>query len=123
MKKILLIDDNVHLREEIIDALNFEGFEVFSADGGPHGIEMARRLAPDLILCDIRMPEMDGFAVCEKLKSDPITALIPFVFLTAMAETDDARRGMDLGADDYVIKPISLEELLKTIYVKIRKSK
>lgn len=119
MKKILFIDDNDYLRDEIVDALKFEGFDLLNAGNGPDGIEMARTQIPHLILCDIRMSEMDGFEVCRKLKGDTVTASIPFIFLTAMAEADEIRKGMDLGADNYLIKPISLKDLLKAINLTI----
>lgn len=122
MKKILFIDDNDHLREEIIEALKFEGFDVLSAGNGPEGIEVAKSQLPHLILCDIRMPEMDGFEVYRRLRAEAITSSIPFIFLTAIAEADEVRKGMSLGADDYLVKPISLKDLIKSIQQKISKA-
>lgn len=123
MKKILLIDDNDDLREELIEALKLEGFDVLSAGNGMKGIEIARMFAPHLILCDIMMHGMDGFEVYSKLKEDNTTASVPFVFLTAMAEADEIRKGLDLGADEYLIKPIALKDLVETIYRKISETK
>jgi CheY-like chemotaxis protein/anti-sigma regulatory factor (Ser/Thr protein kinase) len=123
MKKILFIDDNVSLRELTLEALSLEGFDVFGAGDGKGGIAIAKEHSPDIILCDIMMPEIDGYEVYRQLKADPSTALIPFIFLTALAERDDVRKGMNLGADDYIIKPISLDELLATIYTRLNKSK
>ena len=122
MKKILFIDDNAALREETLDALQLEGFDVFSADCGLRGIEVAKEQIPDLILCDIMMPEIDGYEVYRQLKATPTTSLIPFIFLTALAEHTDLRKGMNLGADDYVFKPIQLTELLQTINTRLGKS-
>lgn len=115
MKKILFIDDNSSLLEEIADALQFEGIDVLCANGGKQGIELAKKHNPDLILCDIKMVEIDGTEVCRQLKRDPDTAMIPFIFLTALAEPEEIQKGLALGADDYLIKPVSLEDLLKAI--------
>lgn len=122
MKKILFIDDNADLREEILEALQFEGFDVLGASDGLEGIEVAKLEKPDLILCDIRMPEIDGFEVYKQIKSHTSTALIPFIFLTALAEQDEVRKGMEIGVDDYIVKPISLEDLLRVIYIRLQKS-
>lgn len=122
MKKILLIDDNTNLLEEISEALNFEGYDVFGASNGFEGIEIARKKKPDLILCDILMPEIDGFEVYKQLKDDASTSFIPFIFLTALAEQNEIRKGMELGVDDYIIKPILLKDLLNTIFTRLQKS-
>ena len=122
MKKILLIDDNTNLLEEILEALNFEGYDVFGASNGFEGIEIAKKNKPDLILCDILMPEIDGFEVYKQLKDDASTSLIPFIFLTALAEQNEIRRGMELGVDDYVVKPILLKDLLNVICIRLQKS-
>jgi len=122
MKKILYIDDNTNLLEEILEALKFEGFDVFGASGGSEGIEVAKREKPDLILCDIMMQGIDGFEVYKQLKQDSSTSLIPFIFLTALAEQNEIRKGMELGVDDYIIKPILLEELLNAIRIRLQKS-
>jgi K+-sensing histidine kinase KdpD len=122
MKKILYIDDNTNLLEEILEALNFEGFDVYGASGGFDGIEIAKREKPDLILCDIMMQEIDGFEVYKQLKEDTSTSLIPFIFLTALAEQNEIRKGMELGVDDYIVKPILLEDLLNAIRIRLQKS-
>ncbi|HZL09040.1 MAG TPA: response regulator [Prolixibacteraceae bacterium] len=122
MKKILFIDDNISLLEEILEALKFEGYHVLGASKGFEGIEIAKKEKPDLILCDILMPEMDGFEIYKKIKDNTSTSLIPFVFLTALAEPDEIRKGMELGADDYIIKPILLEDLLEVISIMLQKS-
>lgn len=122
MEKILFIDDNADLREEILEALKFEGFDVLGACDGLEGIEIAKTKKPNLILCDIRMPKLDGFEVYKQLQNDTSTALIPFVFLTALSEQDEIRKGMELGADDYIVKPILLEKLLKVIFLRLQKS-
>ena len=122
MKKILFIDDNTNLLEEILEALNFEGYDVFGASDGFDGIEIAKKKKPDLILCDILMPEIDGFEVYKQLKEDASTSLIPFIFLTALAEQNEIRKGMELGVDDYIIKPILLKDLLNAIGIRLQKS-
>lgn len=122
MKKILYIDDNASLREEILEALNFEGYDAFGAGNGLEGIKIAKKEKPDLILCDVRMPEMDGFEVYKQLKKDKSTTLIPFIFFTALAEQNEVRKGMELGVDDYLIKPISLNDLLNVIRIRLQKS-
>lgn len=122
MKKILFVDDNPSIREIFVEALRLEGFQVFEAEGGQEGIDIAKSQLPDLILCDIMMPEINGYQVYELLKADQRTAMIPFVFLTALSEVSDVRKGMILGVDDYVTKPISLDELLNTIYTRFDKS-
>jgi len=122
MKKILFIDDNTALREVTLEALQLEGFDALGAENGKQGILMAKEQIPDLILCDIMMPETDGYEVYKQLKSDSSTSLIPFIFLTALSERDDVRKGMNLGADDYVTKPIALSELLETIYTRLEKA-
>lgn len=121
-KKILLIEDDKALREAIVDALKLEGFVVLSAANGKQGIEITKKEIPDLILCDIMLPEMDGYQVYEQLKAEESSSLIPFIFLTALAERENVRKGMNLGADDYITKPILLNELSEAIYVRLGKS-
>jgi two-component system, sensor histidine kinase and response regulator len=122
MKKILFIDDNDELRKITLEALELEGFQVSGANCGRQGIEIAREQKPDLILCDIMMPEIDGFEVFQQLRSITATSSIPVVFLTALAERENIRKGMDLGVDDYLIKPFTLYELLNTISARLTKS-
>lgn len=121
MTKILVIEDEPGLREEIVDILGFEGYESFGAENGLMGVTMAREIKPDLIVSDVMMPQMDGYEVLLQLRSDPQTLMIPFLFLTAKAERADMRKGMVLGADDYLIKPFKHEELLEAIQSRLNK--
>ena len=115
MTKILVIDDEAGLLEEIVDWLTFEGYEVLSAPNGAEGIELAKAHLPDLVLCDIMMPYVDGFRVLLELRTNAPTALTPFIFLSALATRLDVRRGMNLGADDYITKPVARAELLDAV--------
>src|SRR2546428_118410 len=99
MTKILLIEDHEQMRDSLMLMLEMEGFEVLWADQGRRGVELARRHSPDVILCDIMMPVLDGYGVLHALRADPVTAIIPFIFLTAKGERLDLRAGMNLGAD------------------------
>lgn len=121
MTKILVIEDHKDLREDVVEMLELEGYESFGAENGVVGVEIAKRELPDLIVCDIMMPKMDGFEVLETLRAVPDTAVIPFIFLTAKTERLDMRQGMVLGADDYLMKPFDVEELLKSISTQLRK--
>lgn len=121
MAKVLVIEDEKSLREEIIDNLRFENFEVIGAIDGVHGVEMAKHTAPDLIICDVMMPKLDGYGVLTQLRSDPANAAIPFIFLTAKVEKQDFRQGMELGADDYLTKPFTQSELLAAIQTRLEK--
>ncbi|MEQ1747692.1 MAG: response regulator [Saprospiraceae bacterium] len=122
MKKILVIEDNSDVRENLVEILNLGGYEVTSAADGKVGVAKAQTESPDLILCDIMMPELDGYGVLHILSRQAKTADIPFVFLTAKAEKEDFRRGMTLGADDYVTKPFDNITLLQTIEARLAKS-
>lgn len=122
IKTILVIEDEPELLEALSEMLTFEGFRVISAADGMEGIEQARKNIPDLILCDIMMPGMDGFEVLQNLKNDLATALIPFIFLTALSEQNTIRSGMSLGADDYIVKPFLRRELLDAIRSRLDKS-
>lgn len=119
MTKILVIEDDLATRENTLDTLELEGFEVVGAKNGQIGVKMAREHLPDLILCDIQMPLLDGYGVLLMLRSDPQTATIPFIFLTGMSDRSDLRQGMDLGADDYVTKPFTSEELLTAVLARL----
>lgn len=114
-KKILVIEDNADMRENITEILELSDYEVVSASNGKEGIKIARNEKPDLIICDIMMPELDGYGVLSVLSKDVKTADIPFIFLTAKAEKQDVRRGMEMGADDYLTKPFSDIDLLNAI--------
>lgn len=122
MKKILVIEDNLEVRENLAEILELSGYEVATAENGKIGVQEARSVKPDLILCDVMMPELDGFGVLRILDQNPKTADIPFVFLTAKAEKDDFRKGMNLGADDYITKPFDDVELLDAIEMRLKKS-
>ncbi|MEN9226101.1 MAG: response regulator [Thermostichus sp. HHBFW_bins_43] len=121
MSKILVIEDEPRTRQIFLHCLQLEGFEVFEAENGRIGIEQARRQRPDLIICDIMMPELDGYGVLQVLQQDPQTARIPVIFLTAKVAKQDVRQGMVLGADDYLTKPCTVNEFLTTINARLRK--
>ena len=115
MSKILVIDDEESVRGNLAELLEAEGFDPISAENGRVGVQLAWQQLPDLIICDIMMPELDGYGVLDELRQAPATATIPFIFLTARAERADLRQGMNLGADDYLVKPFTRDELLKAI--------
>ena len=119
MKKILVIEDEAETRENLVLMLEMEGFKPFSAPNGRLGVATARRELPDVILCDVSMPEMDGYGVLENLRADSSTVSIPFIFLTAKGDKKDLRTGMNLGADDYLTKPASAEEVLSAINARL----
>ena len=115
MKKILLIEDEPQMRRNLLRMLQLEGFEVFGAADGEEGVAVAKKVNPDLILCDITMPGLDGHGVLTALRSERPTASTPFIFLTARGDRKDLRTGMNLGADDYLVKPVSITEILAAI--------
>jgi CRP/FNR family transcriptional regulator, polysaccharide utilization system transcription regulator len=121
MKKILIIEDNADVRENAGEILQLAGYEVVEAANGKEGVDQCRKAKPDLIICDIMMPELDGYGVLHILSKDPDTASIPFIFLSAKAERDDLRKGMTLGADDYLTKPFDDSELLNAIESRFRR--
>ncbi|KEY18964.1 response regulator [Kaistella antarctica] len=121
MKKILVIEDNQDVRDNTADILELEGFEVTTAENGKIGVELATELLPDVIICDIMMPVLDGYEVLEELNNHPETSSIPFIFLTAKTERTDLRKGMNLGADDYLTKPFTDQELLEAIESRLKK--
>ncbi|MGB5238992.1 MAG: response regulator [Flavobacteriaceae bacterium] len=122
MKKVLLIEDDNVLRENTAELLQLAQYEVHSAPEGRRGIELARQTHPDVIICDIMMPEMDGYQVLEALAENHDTQIIPFIFLSAKTERKDIRKGMELGADDYITKPFEESELLGAIESRIARS-
>ena len=115
MTRILVIEDEEALRVNLQTILEAENFQSMGAANGRIGVDLAREQLPDLILCDVMMPELDGYGVLAELRQDPITATIPFIFLTAKADKSDLRQGMNLGADDYLIKPFRVNELTARI--------
>lgn len=122
MKKILLIEDNADVRENTAEILALAGYDVKTAINGKVGVDLAQKEKPDLIICDIMMPELDGYGVLHILSKKDETANIPFIFLTAKTEKTDVRKGMNLGADDYLTKPFDDTDLLNAIEARIRKS-
>jgi len=122
MKKILVIEDEPEMRRNITTLLRYHEYEPIAAGNGREGVETARREKPDLILCDVMMPELDGHAVLQALQTDASLALIPFIFLTAKGEKDDLRSGMNLGADDYLTKPVANADLIRAIEARLRRS-
>lgn len=122
MKKILLVEDDTSLRENVTELLELSSYQVCSASNGRMAVEMAKKERPDLVLCDIMMPELDGYGVLEELSLDKNTRHIPFIFVSAKTEKQDVRRGMNLGADDYLTKPFEEEELLTAIQCRLEKA-
>jgi diguanylate cyclase (GGDEF)-like protein len=122
MTTILVIEDMDVLREEIAEILQYEGFQVLSAPDGRQGLALANQHLPDLILCDIAMRELDGYDTLRAIRANPATATIPFIFLTAKVSKADMRQGMDLGADDYLTKPFTVQELLAAIDTRLKKN-
>ncbi len=122
MKKILLIEDNKDVRENTLEILQLSGYDAVAAENGKSGVELAMQYNPDLILCDIMMPGLDGYGVLHILNQRPETASIPFIFLTAKSEKSDVRIGMNQGADDYITKPFEETDLLKTIQARLKRS-
>ena len=121
-KKILVVEDNYEVRDNLCEILTLSGYDVVSAENGVIGVKHAMSESPDLILCDVMMPELDGYGVLKILNSNPKLMDIPFMFLTAKAEKNDFRRGMSLGADDYITKPFDYVDLLEAIESRLKKS-
>lgn len=121
MKKILLIEDNLQVRENTSEILELAGYQVLTAENGMLGVELAVNSKPDLVICDIMMPVLDGYGTLHMLNKNPDTAALPFIFLTAKAERSDFRKGMEMGADDYVIKPFDDIELLNAVESRLRR--
>ena len=123
MKKtsVLIIEDNDHIRESTAELLGLADYEVFKAVDGKQGVDFATKLLPDIILCDITMPELDGYGVLHLLSKTPQTSAIPFIFITAKSERIDYRKGMEMGADDYLTKPFDDMELMTAIETRLNK--
>jgi DNA-binding NarL/FixJ family response regulator len=119
--RILVVEDERPMRRNLVTILKMERFDVFEAEDGGKGLAAAREHQPDLIFCDITMPGIDGHGVLRELRSDPTTAGIPLVFLTARGHSSDFRTGMNLGADDYLVKPVQVDELLRVIKTRLRR--
>jgi CRP-like cAMP-binding protein/DNA-binding NarL/FixJ family response regulator len=122
MPSVLVIEDNNDIRENTAEILELAGYKTFSAENGKRGVEVALKEKPDLIVCDIMMPELDGYGVLHLLKKNADTQNIPFIFLTAKIERADFRKGMEMGADDYITKPFEDIELLNAIEIRLKKS-
>jgi CheY-like chemotaxis protein len=122
MKRILLIEDDVVLRENTAELLELSEYHVTTAPNGKVGLEIIKSSLPDIIVCDIMMPEIDGYGVLEALAKNENTKHIPFIFLSAKTERKDVRKGMDLGADDYITKPFEEEELISAIESRLAKA-
>jgi DNA-binding NarL/FixJ family response regulator len=122
MKKILVIEDEPEMRRNITTLLRYYEYEPIAAENGRAGVEAARREKPDLILCDVMMPELDGYGVLQALQTEAALARIPFIYLTAKGEKDDLRSGMNLGADDYLTKPVANADLIRAIEARLRRS-
>lgn len=123
MKSILIIEDNVDIRENLAEILDLAGYQTYTAPNGKAGVELANKYTPDIIICDITMPELDGFGVLHLVKNNPETKHIPFIFLTAKTERSDLRKGMEMGADDFITKPFADLELLKAVETRLKKNK
>lgn len=121
MRKVLIIEDSDDIREGIVEILDLAGFETYAAKNGKIGVDLAIKNSPDIILCDIMMPELDGYGVLYLLQKNPLTATIPFIFMTAKAERADMRKGMEMGADDYLTKPFDDVELFNAIESRLKK--
>jgi two-component system, sensor histidine kinase and response regulator len=121
MKKILVIEDDKSVREIIVALLDAENYDVINAENGSIGVEVAQKEIPDLVICDVVMPQLDGLSVLKILRKNPITMTIPFIFLTGNTDKQDFRVGMELGADDYLTKPFSKNELLAAINSRLEK--
>ena len=122
MKSILVIDDNKDIRENTAEILDLAGYKTFTAENGKIGVDTALKEKPSVIVCDIMMPDLDGYGVLHLLRKNPDTQNIPFIFLTAKTERSDFRKGMEMGADDYITKPFEDIELLNAIEVRLRKA-
>jgi CRP-like cAMP-binding protein len=122
MSKILIIEDNTDIRENLAEILELDGYETIQAENGKIGLEKAMADSPDLIICDVMMPVLDGFGVLKILNRNPKLMHVPFMFLTAKSEKSDFRKGMGLGADDYITKPFDDVELLEAIQIRLKKS-
>jgi DNA-binding NarL/FixJ family response regulator len=122
MKKILVIEDEPEMRRNITALLGYYDYEPIAADNGRAGVEAARREKPDLILCDVMMPELDGYGVLQALQADATLARIPFIFLTAKGEKDDLRSGMNRGADDYLTKPVANADLVRAVEARLQRA-
>ncbi len=121
MPRILVIEDEAPIRDEVLDWLTFEGYDVIFAANGKLGLKAIQEQTPDLILCDIAMPELDGLQVLTAVRSDAAISAIPFIFLTASADRVSIRKGLDMGADDYITKPFTHAAVLNAVTAHLKK--
>jgi DNA-binding NarL/FixJ family response regulator len=121
-KKILIIEDQAAMRRNVALMLQMEGFATCTAANGREGVEVARKERPDLVLCDVMMPELDGYGVVQALRDVPAFATTPFIFLTAKSDRNDVRIGMNFGADDYLTKPVVREDLLAAVQTRLARA-
>jgi YesN/AraC family two-component response regulator len=121
MTKILVVEDEAKSREMFLECLEAEEFNAIGAENGLIGVQQAQKLLPDLVICDIVMPELDGYGVLTMLRQNPVTAIIPFIFLTAKSTKEELRYAMKLGCDDYLTKPTTVEEILTAITAQLEK--
>ncbi|MGL6338759.1 MAG: response regulator transcription factor [Waterburya sp.] len=120
MTKILVIENDRETREMLLEWLELEGFEVISAENGLQGVEQAHTNLPDVIICDVKIPKLDGYGVLKTLRQNLDTAIIPLIFLTDKSSKKEMRQGMELGANDYLVKPFTPEELLGAIAAQVQ---
>ncbi|MFN0077423.1 MAG: response regulator [Prosthecobacter sp.] len=123
MTTILLIEDHAPLRENLCEMLTLAGYHVLAAENGREGLQLAAQQLPALVLCDVMMPGLDGYAVLERIRTDAATKAVPFVFLTAKGTPPDIRAGMNLGADDYLPKPVSRNDLLRAVRTRLERAR
>ena len=115
MTRILIIEDEVFIRENLLELLEIEGFEAIGAENGVVGVQFAQEYQPDLILCDVMMPELDGYGVLDALRANPVTETIPFMFLTASADRNNLQKIRELGFNEYILKPFHVDKFLAAI--------
>lgn len=115
MTRILIIEDEVFIRENLLELLEIEGFEAIGAENGVVGVQFAQDYQPDLILCDVMMPELDGYGVLDALRANPVTETIPFLFLTASADRNNLQKIRELGFNEYILKPFHVDKFLAAI--------
>src|SRR5688572_11617932 len=121
MTTVLIVEDDYEIRTNLAEILTYEGFTTLEAENGLIGVQMAKTHLPDLIICDIMMPELNGYAVLLNVREDPVTAMIPFIFLTSLAEKASMRQGMILGADDYLTKPFMPDDLIAAVNARLER--
>lgn len=122
MKNIIVIEDQAPMRRNLALMLELEGYEVKAAENGRIGLELIRNSRPDLVICDVMMPELDGYGVIQALRAEPATATIPFIFMTARGDAPDVRIGMNFGADDYLTKPVVRDDLLAAVQARLARA-